>query len=114
MLTEDPSVKTIMHRVKEGNLSHAAERRCPGFLFLFLFLFLSEFFLSHCICPQSLLRLHSPSGRPNPACRSPAIGEVFPCCNEGDLKCLNCVPQTANPPSRSEERRVGKECRSRW
>jgi len=25
-----------MHRVQEGNLTHAAERRCPGFLFPFI------------------------------------------------------------------------------
>src|SRR5688572_9307165 len=27
---------------------------------------------------------------------------------------LGGIPGTAMPPSRSEERRVGKECRSRW
>src|SRR3990167_648732 len=95
MLTEDPSVKTIMHRVKEGNLSHAAEWRCPGFLFLFLFLFLSEFFLSHCICPQSLLRLRSPSGRPDPACRSPAIGAVFPCCKAQSIPLILSARQAS-------------------
>src|SRR3990167_6245863 len=95
MLTEDPSVKTIMHRVKEGNLSHAAERRCPGFLFLFLFLFLSEFFLSHCICPQSLLRLRSPYGRLDPACRSSAIGAVFPCCKAQNILSVLSAIQTS-------------------
>ncbi|MBI5660144.1 MAG: ribonuclease [Nitrosomonadales bacterium] len=44
---------------------------------LFWFLFPSEFFLSHCICPRSLLRPRSPYRRPYPAYRSPARPNWF-------------------------------------
>jgi hypothetical protein len=41
-----------------------------------LLLFLSDF-LSHRVCPQSLLRLRLLYGRPRPVYRTPAIGHSF-------------------------------------
>ena len=86
-----------MHRVLEGNLSHAAERRCPSFLFLFLFLFLSGLFLAYYICPQPLLGLRSPYGIPDSMCRSSWIVAVFPCCKTQNILSVLSATQRMYP-----------------
>src|SRR2546426_11451101 len=66
---------------------------------------------ARCVCPGSLGRALSSSE----ACQRP---DVPPCRSQidlpGTLRYDGCLCSYAWFPERSEERRVGKECRSRW
>ena len=69
----------------------------PVFGFFF-FLFPSEFFLSHCIYPQFLLRLRWLYGRPGLACRCPTIDAVFPCCKTRSILSIPSVIRHGGVP----------------
>ena len=43
-----------------------------------------------------------------------AMEEATRCLNCKNARCIQGCPVSINIPARSEERRVGKECRSRW
>ena len=56
----------------------------------------------------------APSGNTGPGASSPKIKLCAPACGGESVRLLPGVPDPGTLDPRSEERRVGKECRSRW
>src|SRR3712207_9140315 len=66
-------------------------------------------------CPKSVIDLIPVSKKVRISCNSHDKGlEVKNACATGCISCGMCARNCPKEAIRSEERRVGKECRSRW